>query len=280
MYIRRENLKISGIPEDSNEITQSTHKKVRKVFAEKLGIAESENIEFQRCHRLGGRPHTGKNRDVIIRFSRYQDRMSVWNSRGKLKGTKLFINEDLPPEIEDKRRKLYLVFKQARRLQKKVSLTADRLTIDGTHYTVNDLDSLPAELKLKNLATRETEDTILFYGSNSCYSNFYPTKFELDGKTFVSSEQYYQYQLAIFCGNNEFASKILATDDPLLQHRLGRKMKPAPDQWDIARAEQIMEAGVKAKFRQNEELKTELLSTSSKAFVECNVYDRLIGNRP
>ena len=54
-------------------------------------------------------------------------------------------------------------------------------------------------------------------------------------------------------------------------------MKPTHDQWDIARTEQIMEAGVKAKFRQDEELKTELLSTSSKAFVECNVYDRLWG---
>ena len=54
-------------------------------------------------------------------------------------------------------------------------------------------------------------------------------------------------------------------------------MKPTPDQWDIARAEQIMKAGVKAKFRQNEELNTELLSTGSKAFAECNVHDRLWG---
>jgi hypothetical protein len=43
MYIRRENLKFSGIAEDDNEQNNVTHSKLREKFANKLKISEGQN---------------------------------------------------------------------------------------------------------------------------------------------------------------------------------------------------------------------------------------------
>ena len=54
-YIRRENLKFTGIAQDQNESSRETEKKIRNIFVKKLGINYGHEIKFQRCHRLGGK---------------------------------------------------------------------------------------------------------------------------------------------------------------------------------------------------------------------------------
>ena len=278
VYIRRENLKFSGISMDKNEDIDSTQRKIREFFSSQLGIINSDTIEFQRCHRLGGRSDIDtKGRDIIVRFLRYQDRMKVWNNRRKLAGTNYFISKDFPGEIQKRRQRLLPVFKEAKRRQKKVSLVADKLILEGVRYTVESLDKLPPELQLTGLSMKITDHAVLFYGSDSYFSSFYPAKFNLEGKTFESVEQFVQYQKAIHTGDVETACGILNTDDPVKQHQYGKKLKPSKDQWNEIRAESFMESAVKAKFQQNDQLKSELLKTGNRNLVECNAHDSFWG---
>ena len=115
-YIRKENLTFSGIPEDKTESNQTTIKKIRNIFKEKLGIEDAENKQFQRCHRLG----TKKPRDIIVRFVLFPDRGEVWSQRQKLKDSGITMNEDFPLEIEKRRSKLYPVFKLAKEKKHKL----------------------------------------------------------------------------------------------------------------------------------------------------------------
>ena len=87
-YIRRENLKFTGIKKDRNESAFVAEKTILELFVEKLQIEYGSEIEFQRCHRLGPKPENGKgNREIIVRFLWFQDREDVWNKKRKLKGT-------------------------------------------------------------------------------------------------------------------------------------------------------------------------------------------------
>ena len=70
VYIRRENLKFSGLMEDDNESALQCQKKIYGLFKNQLKIVNPERIEFQRCHRLS-RKTDGKTRDIIVRFLKF-----------------------------------------------------------------------------------------------------------------------------------------------------------------------------------------------------------------
>lgn len=93
-YSRRNCLRFHGIPEDVNE---NTDKVVRQVVKEKLGI-DLAATDIDRSHRITPRqatPGDGKPRVIIMKFARYNVRQLIYSNRAKLKGTKIFIHEDL-----------------------------------------------------------------------------------------------------------------------------------------------------------------------------------------
>ena len=231
---------------------------------------------FQRCHRL--RKTTSANADIIVRFSWYGDRESVWNNRSMLKGSDIYINEDFPEEMEKRRTRLYPIVKAARSKKMKATLNKDKLIVGGKTYQLETLDSLPEEIQPKTLATRETEHLVLFYGQDSCYSSFYPSQFMIDGTNFVCSEQYYQYNKALRLGNNDIAEQIMKTDKAAEHHRLGKKLRVDGTIWSKAIAQQVMDAGTTAKFEQNLDLRRILMATGNKKFAECNMFDKTWGN--
>ena len=278
-YIRWENLKFSGIVEDRDESVVTTQKKLREFFVKSLGVDQATTIDFQRCHRMGSRSEKGQTcRDIIARFARFQDREDIWKRRGNLKGSKFFIKEDFPSVIDERRNKLYPILKAARQDGKKAHLVADKLILEGKRYTVEMMDQLPVNLQPESLSTRVLDDVVLFYGADSNLSNFYRAQFVVGGKIFSSSEQYYQFRRANHIGNLEIASSILATDDPVEQRRLGRRLESKEESWNDIKAEEVMEEAVKEKFQQNPNLLRELISTSNKQLVECNVHDTFWGS--
>ena len=92
----------------------------------------------------------------------------------------LSMSEDYPPETDQRRAKLYPIFKLAKQKKYKPKLIADKLIIKGKLYTVDSLDSLPSELKLKNLAESTTDGALLFYGNGSSFSNFSSATFTVN----------------------------------------------------------------------------------------------------
>ena len=95
---RRNNLRICGVPEEPNENWEQTQRKVARLFYEKFNATP----DLERVHRVG--KNKNKTRDIVAKFFRFQDRDAVYMDRRKLKGTQIYINEDLCPATVEVRR--------------------------------------------------------------------------------------------------------------------------------------------------------------------------------
>ena len=112
---------------------------------------------------------------------------------------------------------------------------------------------------------------------NGYLSNWYPSRFTVDGKEFSSMEQYMMYQKAVLFHDTKIAEQIMATDDVSEIKQLGRLVSCYNDHiWSGVRQIVVYE-GLKAKFSQNEELKEKLLATKGAILAECAVKDRIWG---
>lgn len=118
---------------------------------------------------------------------------------------------------------------------------------------------------------------VFFWEIASPFSNWHPSKFEIDGKKFENTEQYMMWSKSVVMNDFETAEKIMDTSDPRTIKKLGRKVKNFnAELWDKLRFD-IVYNGCYAKFTQNENLKTVLLSHGDKKFVESSPYDKIWG---
>lgn len=112
---------------------------------------------------------------------------------------------------------------------------------------------------------------------NGFLSNWYISKFEVDGRAFSSMEQFMMYQKAICFGDEVVAELILKSDDVAYIKELGRMVSGYNENiWNGMR-QLIVYEGLVAKFSQNEALKERLLQTGDALLAECAVYDRIWG---
>lgn len=89
-YTRKNNLRIYGVPENSNEDVEAVFV---NTLSTKLNIDISpEYIEI--CHRVGRRSEAVV-RPIIVKFASYKYKSLVYRHRSRLKGTKIVIKEDL-----------------------------------------------------------------------------------------------------------------------------------------------------------------------------------------
>jgi ribA/ribD-fused uncharacterized protein len=185
------------------------------------------------------------------------------------------MNEDFPKKKRQRRSKLYPLYKAARAKKRKVTYIADSLLIDGVKYDVNMLDKLPPDMQIKKQAERQIKNSILFYGMDSCFSNFYPTQLELGSVKYNSSLQYYLHERAKRTGDQVLAQKILDSTDPREQHRLSKKLVIDEVTWNSKIAKAVMETGVKAKFEQNAHLLKLLQASGNKDLIECDPHNNM-----
>ena len=112
---------------------------------------------------------------------------------------------------------------------------------------------------------------------NGYLSNWYLSQFAVSSIHFSSMEQYMMYEKAICFGDRETASQVLRTSDVAEIKQLGRAVKGYNDQvWNGVR-QIIVYEGLKAKFSQDSELKSQLLATGDDILAECAVKDRIWG---
>ena len=116
-----------------------------------------------------------------------------------------------------------------------------------------------------------------FWRTESPFSNWHPCQFELDGIVFNSTEQHMMYHKAMLFDNEEIAQKILKATSPSKQKALGRQVEGFdPLVWEKHRWD-IVYAGNKAKFTQNENLLKRLLKTQGTTIVEASPVDDIWG---
>lgn len=112
---------------------------------------------------------------------------------------------------------------------------------------------------------------------NAYLSNWYLSKFVIDGIEFSSLEQYMMYYKAITFHDLKIADEILKTDDVAIIKQLGRKVSHYDDHvWNGIR-QLIVYEGLIQKFSQNTELRQKLKDTGDSILVECAVKDKIWG---
>lgn len=280
-YGRRENLVIRGIPEQIDEDENKCVAAVKRSFIEKVGInADVVNkMVFQRCHRLGdidekSRPNNSYTRPIIVRFLDFNARKLIWGQRFDITDSKYSLSENYANRVENKRRLLYPIMKQAKKSKKyqKVFIRGDTLYLDRKQYRVDDnLDELPTELHPKQFSSRSNSDWIIFGGIHSVYnymSNYYPHKVTHSDIDHPTAEHAYQYAKATHFNDIQSANKILGALTPAAAKVFGNQVKGFNATVWNGEKEKTMLSIVRNKFSDNSELAGLLKETEGKSLAE------------
>lgn len=282
-HTRRNNLLFDGFAETMNETDRDCYNKVRTAIANLYDDDENTDegegctayekasrVVINRIHRLG-KFIQGRTRSIIVNFQWYGDRQHIIEQRKRLP-TGIYVNEDFPYEIVQRRNVLRPVLKQALKIPKyrgKVSLKYDKLIIYGKEYTMSNLDELPRDIKPSSACEKENDTHLGFFGIHSKYSNFHPCTFKVENKTYNCVEQFIQADKASSCDDDRANFRIMNTNDPREMKQIGSRLNNFIEQkWENERSQLAIYTAVYAKFSQNENLKTLLLNSGEKILFE------------
>jgi len=125
---------------------------------------------------------------------------------------------------------------------------------------------------------RAERQVIAFYstkGEYSCLSNFAAYPFELGGVVWPTAEHYFQAQK--FAGTkHEDAIRLVRS--PMVAAHMGRtRQRPLRADWERVKDE-VMLAGLRAKFAQHADIRAKLLATGDAMIVEHTRKDRYWGD--
>lgn len=119
------------------------------------------------------------------------------------------------------------------------------------------------------------EDFVFFW--NGPFSQWYRAGFHLNGREFVCAEQYMMFCKALLFGDQDVASRILASRSAREQKVLGRQVHGFDEStWQMFR-EGIVFSGNLAKFTQNDDLRRQMVATGSRILVEASPKDTVWG---
>lgn len=113
--------------------------------------------------------------------------------------------------------------------------------------------------------------------TKACFSNWYPSPFELDGRTWATTEHYMMFAKARLFGDHASMERIASCKSPADAQRLGRKVTPYADEpWAAQRYFHVFRCNV-AKFEQHPRLGRFLRDTEDRVLVEASPRDRIWG---
>lgn len=279
VYSRRDNLLFSGFPEQYGERDRDCRRKVLALIHREMGIDVS-NMYITRCHRVGRYHKKQKNpRKIIVRFHYYGDREMVFESRRFLDGTNIYLSEDFPDDIVQRRKQLWAPYKAARGLRKyrgKVSMVEDRLIVDGRSYDIHSLNELPDDINPWHRSQKSDDNTVAFFTRNSPLSNHFPCTVTVHAVKYNCNEQFIMRRKAEIAGDEEAVAAIMRSNDPVRQKAIGNKLKDLDyEQWKLESPKVALQV-VYSKFCENPKLANWLMATGNKTIVEASP-DRIWG---
>lgn len=111
----------------------------------------------------------------------------------------------------------------------------------------------------------------------SCFSQWYPAGFELDGRRYATAEHWMMAGKARLFGDDAIAARILASEDPAEAKALGREIAGFDQARWAERRYALVRDGNLAKFAQNPALGAFLLATGDQVLVEASPVDAVWG---
>ena len=124
-HSRRKNIRITGVPEGNQENWEQTQRKVEKIIQENIKITD---VKVQYAHRINSKNEVGP-RPIIARLGHDTDRISLLRKFGALKGTNIYLNEDLSDQTMKKRNEKLQEFKKAKSEGKIAYFSEDKLIV-------------------------------------------------------------------------------------------------------------------------------------------------------
>ena len=254
----RNNVIIMGMQEQCWENYETTKERVYDTIAAAMGGDVSTALETARkvqitcCNRVG-RYQVNKPRPISVTFEHREDKINLLQSKCNLP-VGVFMNEEYPSHMKKNRNVLRPILKLAKGLpdyRERTKLQGDKLIINGIPYGVNDLHQLPVELAAYKAAQKEDENTIVFNGELSPYSNFHPSPFTIEGQKFPTAGHWIQYSKAMFFGDSFVANAILNCDSPYEAKKLSYQINGADKQQWRDNGFDKCYTGVREKFKQN-----------------------------
>lgn len=204
---------------------------------------------------------------------REQHQKFIYRNRNLLRQTEdfssVYINEDLPQIIVQRRADIRSVYLNAKDKGHEAKMMGTKLTVDKISYRHKDLESLPNGLKLSDSKVVKVKGGLAFATGNAYLSNFYKCEVKFNGIVFDSAERAYQYERCDRLGAPELAQQILDARDAKACKGISYFVK-SNNEWD-AQKRDLMKLIVYEKFVQNEALLDRLLLTGKKALIEATV---------
>ncbi len=113
--------------------------------------------------------------------------------------------------------------------------------------------------------------------SDSCFSQWWQSAFEVEGISYPTAEHWMMAQKARLFGDEENLAKILKAATPGEAKKLGRAVRNFdPVSWDNHKYEYV-KTGNAYKFSQHNDLKQYLLQTGDRIIVEASPVDKIWG---
>ena len=119
-------------------------------------------------------------------------------------------------------------------------------------------------------------DHFMFFW-NGWPSQWFPSRFMLDGQLYTGCEQFMMAEKARVFGDAETLAKILAAQTPREQKALGRRVRRFEEALWNSICRGIVYTGNLAKFTQHRDLARALLDTGDRTLVEASPLDAVWG---
>ena len=262
-YSRRENLIVHGLRRFNDARSQLQKENCFDTafqLFDKLGLGP---CPLQRCHRLSDAPSS----PLIIRFVCYQDKLAVLRKGAMLKGTSIYMRDDIPQEEQAKQAALLPIVYHLKKEDKSTRIVKDKIQFKGKHYSVDQISDLPASVA--QVGIKHNENQVLFSGETCPLSNLFHCSLKIDDISYKSGEHYYQSEKCKQLKHPEIAQLVNDTGTAREAMMIGKTVQ-TPDDWQTRKGADIMKKLIKEKMDQVPEFRDLVMTHRGKKFAEAS----------
>lgn len=152
--LKKRNIILKGLAESESE---DIVEKVIDLSKNKLGI-NLKIEDISECFRLGT-PTQNKARPILLVLVSGIKKSELVSQRRLLKGSNIYISDDLSLEERKEKRLLGEKLKEARAQNKKAFIKGNKLLVDGESYSIEDFERQESDLPLGNPKPTENPTT-------------------------------------------------------------------------------------------------------------------------